>query len=265
MPETSKPVLSVLMPVFNEARTVLSAIDALDLCDFGVPIELIVVDDGSSDGTTHLIRERAASSAWIKPVFHERNQGKGVAIRTALAHATGEFACIYDADLEYDPADMQGLLEPLITGRAEVAYGVRAFGGMAAHSYWYVMGNRVMTLACNLTFNCYLRDIMTCYKMMPLDLFRSLDVRCTGFDLEAEITAKLVSRGYRIYEVPVSYKARGHDEGKKLKSSAAWGVLATLLRVRLRQGNGRSTKRPTAAAPLVVPPRDDARQVARRS
>jgi dolichol-phosphate hexosyltransferase len=242
MSMTPKPILSVLMPVYNERETLLTAIDRLELADLGVPIELIVVDDGSRDGSTELLRHRAEGTAWISPVFHERNQGKGRAIRTALEHATGRFACIYDADLEYDPADMARLLEPLVTNRTEVVYGIRAFGGHAAHSYWYVLGNRGITTIANVLFNCYLRDIMTCYKMMPLELFRSLDIRSSGFDLEAEITGKLLAGGYRIYEVPISYRARTREEGKKLEVSDAWGVLLSLAKLRYR--NRRRASRP---------------------
>lgn len=240
-----RPILSVLMPVFNERRTVLSAIDGLEACEFTGPVELVLVDDGSTDGTTELVRERVGGSSWIRPVFHERNRGKGGAIRTALDHATGRFSCIYDADLEYDPQDMETLLEPLAEGRTDVSYGIRAFGGHAAYSYWYVVGNRMLTLFSNVLFNSYVRDIMTCYKMMETDLFRSLDIRSSGFELEAEITAKLLMRGYRIYEVPVSYRARSQEEGKKIRTSDGWRVLSTLIRIRFgERPPGRLRARP---------------------
>jgi glycosyltransferase involved in cell wall biosynthesis len=229
---TETPVLSVLMPVYNERDTLRAAIDHLELCDFGVPMELIVVDDGSTDGSRDILRERVASAPWIRAVYHERNGGKGAAVRTGLGHARGRFTCIYDADLEYDPNDMEHLLRPLIEGRAEVAYGIRAFGGHAAYSYWYVVGNRMLTLFSNVMFNTYVRDIMTCFKMMPTDVFRSLDIRSNGFDLEAEITGKLLAHGYRIFEVPISYKARTYEEGKKIQLSDGWKVLWTLTKLR---------------------------------
>jgi len=232
MADTRSPVLSVLMPVYNERRTVVDSIGRLERCDFGVPFELVVVDDGSTDGSRDLIADLASGHAWIKPVYHDRNGGKGAAIKTALGHASGRFSCIYDADLEYDPSDMAGLLEPLLKGQAEVSYGVRSFGAHTAHSYWYVVGNRAVSLFQNVLFNRYIQDMMTCFKMLPTDLFRSLDIRSNSFDLEAEITGKLAKAGYRIYEVPITYTARGHDEGKKLRSSHAWGVLIVLLKIR---------------------------------
>lgn len=230
---TDRPMLSVLMPIYNERRTLVTAIDKLEACDFGVPFELVAVDDGSTDGSARILRDRAASAPWIRVVEHEGNQGKGTAIRTALDHATGRFVCIYDADLEYDPADMSTLLKPLLEGRTDVSYGIRLFGGHAAHSYWYVVGNRLLTLFANILFNCYVRDMMTCFKMMELDLFRSLDISATGFELEAEITAKLLRRGHRIYEVPIYYKARTQEEGKKIRASDGWRVLIQLVRTRL--------------------------------
>lgn len=230
---TDRPMLSVLMPIYNERRTLVTAIDKLEACDFGVPFELVAVDDGSTDGSREILQERAASAPWIRVVPHEANRGKGAAVRTALARASGRFVCIYDADLEYDPADMSTLLKPLLEGRADVAYGIRLFGGHAAHSYWYVVGNRILTLFANILFNCYVRDMMTCFKMMELDLFRSLDIASSGFELEAEITAKLLRRGHRIYEVPIYYKARTQEEGKKIRASDGWRVLIQLIRTRL--------------------------------
>jgi glycosyltransferase involved in cell wall biosynthesis len=228
-------VLSILMPVFNEAATVERAIDAVLEADLPMAIELIVVDDGSTDGTGELL-DRRAWPANATLVRHERNEGKGAAVRTALARASGEFVAVFDADLEYDPGDLRALLPPLVDGQSNAVFGVRAFGGYTSHSFLYVLGNRGVTLATNVLFNVYIRDLMTCWKAMRTDVFRSLPLRARGFDIEPEITARLLQRGERIYEVPVQYKARSSEEGKKLTAADGLRVLWTLLRCRLTRG-----------------------------
>lgn len=260
---SERPVLSVLMPVYNEARTVLHAIDRLEAIDPGVTMELVVVDDGSTDGSAQLVADRAERAPWIRAAFHDANQGKGAAVRTATAMAAGRLVCVYDADLEYDPRDIVTMLQPLLEGRAEVVYGVRAFGGHGAHSYWYVLGNRALTTAANVLFNTYLRDLCSCFKMLDLELFRSLDLRSDGFTLEAEMTAKLLARGYRIYEVPISYMARSHQEGKKLRATDGFRILATVAGIRLRASRERRGRISAAAGPAptgrAVPRRRKAR------
>jgi len=235
------PLLSILMPVFNERARVGDAIDAVLAAPLPGEVELIVVDDGSTDGTSQLLRDRAAD-ARVRLHFHDHNRGKGAAVRTALAHATGEFAGIHDADLEYDPADFATLLGPLQRGETNVVYGIRAFNGYTSHSFLYVLGNRGVTLACNVLFNVYVQDIMTCHKVMKTELFRSLPLRATGFTIEPEITARLVQRRERIWELPSTYRARRHDEGKKLTTRDGFRVLATLVRCRLRPAYSRSTR-----------------------
>jgi glycosyltransferase involved in cell wall biosynthesis len=234
MPEapTGKPVLSVLMPVYNELRTVERAIDALLEADLGVEKELIVVDDGSTDGTRALLEERdwASGTRFLK---HDGNRGKGAAVRTALEAATGEVSCIFDADLEYEPKDLALLLDPILSGGSNAVFGVRVFEGHTSHSFLYVMGNRGVTLAANILFNVYLRDLMTCHKAIRTEVFRSLPLRASGFEIEPEIAARLLQRGERIYEVPVSYSARSNEEGKKLTPVDGLRVLGTLLRCRL--------------------------------
>ncbi len=244
---SERAVLSVLMPVYNEARTVLHAIDRLEAIDPGVPMELVIVDDGSTDGSAQLVADRAERSPWIRAAHHESNRGKGSAVRTATAMATGRLVCVYDADLEYDPRDIVTMLQPLLEGRAEVVYGVRAFGGHGAHSYWYVLGNRALTTAANVLFNTYLRDLCSCFKMLDLEVFRSLDLRSEGFTLEAEMTAKLLARGHRIYEVPISYMARSHEEGKKLRATDGFRILATIAGIRLRAAGNRKVRPPARA------------------
>jgi len=226
-----RPLLSVLMPVYDEAGTVEEAIRAVLECEALASRELIVVDDGSTDGTRELLRD-GDWPADVRVLFHDRNQGKGAAVRTALQEANGEVSAIFDADLEYDPEDLALLLEPITRGDANVCFGVRAFEGHTSHSFLYVMGNRAVTLAANLLFNVYIKDLMTCHKAVRTELFRSLPLQARGFEIEPEITARLLQHGERIYEVPVHYRARATEEGKKLNSVDGLRVLATLLRCR---------------------------------
>jgi glycosyltransferase involved in cell wall biosynthesis len=225
-------MLSILMPVYNERERVEKAIAEVLATDLPSDFELIIVDDGSTDGTREILREGNWDSRRIRLFEHEHNQGKGAAIQTALGKAQGDFACIFDADLEYDPADLSLLMPPLLDGRANACFGVRAFDGYTSHSFLFVLGNKGVTLACNVLFNVYLHDIMTCHKMIRTDLFRSLPLTAAGFSIEPEITARLVQRGERIFEVPVHYRARATEEGKKLTAADGFRVIATLLRCR---------------------------------
>jgi dolichol-phosphate hexosyltransferase len=223
----------VLVPVYNERATVERALEALlaaDISDDGV--ELIVVDDGSTDGTADVLRSREWPES-VQLLRHDRNRGKGAALRTALAAARGQYVTVMDADLEYSPDDVALLLEPLRNGDAEAVFGTRGFQAHSAYSFWYVIGNRAVTFATNLIYNCWVSDIMTGQKAIRADLFRSLGLRERGFAIEAEITAQLLRRGIRIYEVPVVYKARSREEGKKLTAVDGFRVLRTLLRCRI--------------------------------
>ena len=224
-------MLSILMPVYNERERVEQAIAEVLATPLPMEFELIVVDDGSTDGT----REILQNGEWdgrVRLYEHSVNQGKGAAVRTGLTHAEGEFSAIFDADLEYDPKDLALLMPPLMEGRTNASFGVRAFDGYTSHSFLFVMGNKGVTLACNLLFNVYLRDIMTCHKMIRTDLFRSLSLRSPGFAIEPEITARLVQHGERIFEVPVHYRARSNEEGKKLTALDGFRVIGTLMRCR---------------------------------
>ena len=224
------PYLSVLMPALNEERTIAQVLDVVLASP--VDLEVILVDDGSTDRTWELMKARADADPRVHAFRHRVNGGKGAAIRTALQTARGELVLIQDADLEYDPADYPRLLEPIQSGRAEVVYGSRAFSSHTAYSYWYVMGNRLVTLATNVIYNCYVSDMETGYKVMPREVALSLDLRARGFDLEPEITAKLLRSGHRIYEVPISYAARSRAEGKKLTAMDGVRAIRTLLRFR---------------------------------
>lgn len=232
--------LTILMPVFNERATVEAAI--ADALGAELPVtgrQLVIVDDGSTDGT----RELLASREWgenVELVMHPRNLGKGAAVRTALQRAEGTFAAILDADLEYAAADLGQLLEPLLSNQASVVFGSRAFTSQSSFSFWYVMGNKGVTLATNVIYNCWISDVMTCHKVMRTDLFRSLRLRERGFAIEPEIAARVLRSGERIYEVPVSYRARSRAEGKKLTATDGLRVLSTLVRCRI---DGAATRR----------------------
>jgi glycosyltransferase involved in cell wall biosynthesis len=225
-------MLSILMPVYNERERVERAIAEVLDTQLPTEFELVVVDDGSTDGTRDILRGLATSDERIRLFEHPENRGKGAAVQTALAEARGEYAAIFDADLEYDPTDLGLLMPPLLDGRTNACFGVRAFDGYTSHSFLFVLGNKGVTLACNLLFNVYLHDIMTCHKMLRTDVFRSLALRSPGFAIEPEITARLVQHGERIFEVPVHYRARATDEGKKLTAVDGFRVLGTLLRCR---------------------------------
>jgi glycosyltransferase involved in cell wall biosynthesis len=221
------------MPVYNEVDRVERALKRALAVTLPCPFEIVVVDDGSTDGTTGLLR----GETWpdnVRIHLHPRNQGKGAAVRTALADARMRFSAILDADLEYEPADLAVMLEPLLQEEGvRVVYGVRTFDGYHSHSFWFVMGNKGVTLAANILFNVYIHDLMTCQKAIDTELFRSLRLRANGFAIEPEITSRLLQRGEKIYEVPVRYRARGSDEGKKLTALDGVRVLWTLLRCRL--------------------------------
>jgi glycosyltransferase involved in cell wall biosynthesis len=225
--------LSILMPVYNEEARIADALKQALAVDYPCEIELVVVDDGSGDGTPDALT--GMDDSRLRVFTHARNQGKGAAIRTAVQHADGEYMIILDADLEYDPKDIPKLLAPVLDGRATVVYGNRSFGSHSAYSFWYVMGNRAVTTAANVLFNSYIGDLETCFKLLPIALYRSLDIRSRGFGMEAEVTGKLLRRGFRPYEVPISYHARTREEGKKITWRDGIQALLILGRERTRR------------------------------
>jgi dolichol-phosphate hexosyltransferase len=220
------------MPVFNERVRLERAVAALLAANVSDDLELLIVDDGSTDGTREILRDNDWP-AEVRVIYHDKNRGKGAAIRTALAEARGTYTTIMDADLEYEPTDIPALLGPLRAGDAQAVFGTRGFQSHSAYSFWYVVGNRSVTFAANLLFNSWVSDMMTGQKAMSTELFRSLDLRAGGFAIEAEITARLLRRGVRIYEVPITYTARSRDEGKKLTAVDGLRVIRTLLRCRV--------------------------------
>jgi glycosyltransferase involved in cell wall biosynthesis len=225
--------LSILMPVYNEEVRVADAVkQALDV-DYPTEIELVIVDDGSRDRTAEILH--GLTDERLRVVVHPRNRGKGAAIKTAVENAGGDYMVILDADLEYDPQDIPKLLEPVLDGRATVVYGNRTFGSHSSFSFWYVMGNKAVTTAANMLYNCYLGDLETCFKLMPVSLYRSLQVRSAGFGMEAEVTGKLLRNRHRPYEVPISYRARTREEGKKITWKDGVEALWILSRERMRK------------------------------
>jgi glycosyltransferase involved in cell wall biosynthesis len=224
--------LSILMPVYNERATLAAAVKEVLNVNFPCDVELVIVDDGSTDGTRELYPS-LTDDPRVSVHLHERNRGKGAAIQSAVAAASGDYVIMCDADLEYAPAEIPLLLAPVLAGDAQVVYGTRTFGSHNSYSYVYVLGNKGVTLFANVIFNCYISDLETCFKLVPAGLYRELGIRETGFGMEAEVTAKLLRRGIRPYEVPISYKARSREAGKKLTWRDGVEALWILTRVRL--------------------------------
>lgn len=205
--------LSVVVPVYNEAATILASLRRVQDTPFDK--EIIVVDDGSGDGTREVLA--GISDPEIRVFFHARNQGKGAAVRTGFAHATGDLVLIQDADLEYDPSDYPVLLEPLLKGDADVVFGSRFLSGpKRVLFFWHMVGNRILTLLSNMTTNLNLTDMETGYKVFRIEVVRELALQSNRFGIEPEITAKVARLGCRIYEVPISYHGRTYAEGKKI-------------------------------------------------
>jgi glycosyltransferase involved in cell wall biosynthesis len=223
--------LTVVVPVFNEAATLRASLERLLKAKLPLPIEVIVVDDGSTDGCVDTISDLEASGA-IRVIRHDRNRGKGAAVRTGIDAATGDLLTISDADLEYYPDDYAKVLEPILQGESRIAYGTRSFSSHNAYSFWYVIGNRLVTLWASFLFNAWLTDLETCYKIATTDLWRSINIRSRGFGIEPEVTGKFLLARERIFEVPIRYHARGREEGKKLRWTDGIKALAILVRVR---------------------------------
>ena len=224
----TNPLLSVVMPVYNERTTVEEIIRRV----LAVPlrIELIVVDDGSKDGSGEIL-DRVQKELGFT-LIHQANGGKGSALRKGFAAVTGDLVIIQDADLEYSPEEYPDLIELICKGHADVVYGSRFLGRHRVFLFTHYLGNRVVTLATNLLYNTMLTDMETCYKVMRVDVLRSFSLESNGFGIEPELTAKIFKRGYRVYEIPITYAGRGYDEGKKITWTAGIGALWVLLKFR---------------------------------
>ena len=238
--------LSVIMPVYNEIGTIAEILRRVRAVELAVPVgygsdngttvgferEVVIVDDGSTDGTREVLRALEGEPDLVI-VFHERNQGKGGAVRTGLQHASGDVMVIQDADLEYDPRDYPALLQPIVEGRSQVVYGSRFRGGPTrAMFFWHMVGNRFLTMATNFLYNTILSDMETGYKVFTREVAEQLDLQSSGWGFDPEITAQILKRGYRIYEVPISYTGREFEEGKKISWRDGLTVLWTLLKYR---------------------------------
>ena len=223
-------LLSVIMPVFNERSTVAEVVRRARRVDLPLDLELIAVDDGSSDGTDKVLG--ALSDSTVRIVTHAANRGKGAAIRSGLALARGDVVLIQDADLEYDPEDWPKLLDPLLRGKAQVVYGSRFTGERKNMLPLHWIGNRFLSLVTNVLYSSTLSDMETCYKLFDRRVLEGLTVESDRFDFEPEITAKVLRRGYRIYEVPISYAGREVSEGKKITWRDGFGALRALVRYR---------------------------------
>lgn len=207
--------LSVIIPVYNERSTIEATVRAVLAVEQAY--EIVIVDDGSTDGTRDLYPTIAALNDCIHIYLHDKNRGKGAALRTGFSKATGDILLIQDADLEYDPRDYPALVQPIVEGKAAVVYGSRFRGGPTKTMFfWHMVGNKFLTLVTNILYNTILSDMETCYKVFRADVVRDIPLRAKGFEFEPEITSKVLKRGYRIYEVPISYNGREFNEGKKL-------------------------------------------------
>jgi glycosyltransferase involved in cell wall biosynthesis len=218
------------MPCYNEQQTLAQIIERVRAID--LDLELIAVDDHSSDQTFAILQAEAARTPRMRVIRHPHNRGKGAAVRSGLAHVRGEIVVIQDADLEYDPNDYYALVQPIIDGRVNVVFGSRFMGSHTGMYFWNALGNKGLTFLTNFFFNSWISDMETCYKAMRTEIVRSLNLESNDFRLEPEITAKVLRRGHRIYEVPVSYMGRTYEEGKKMHPVQGLYAIAALLRYR---------------------------------
>jgi len=226
------PMLSVVMPVYNERATIEEIVGRV----MAVPVrkELIVVDDGSKDGTRDIL-PRLQAEYGFKLILQPKNQGKGAALRRGFQEAGGDLVVIQDADLEYSPEEFPALIELICQGRADVVYGSRFLGRHRVFLFTHYFGNRVLTLITNVLYNTMLSDMETCYKVMRTEVLRSFELSSNGFGIEPELTAKIFKRRYRVYEIPITYDGRGYDEGKKITWRDGVVALWVLLKYRFTE------------------------------
>lgn len=220
--------LSILIPIYNERATILEITQRVQAVPFDK--EIIAVDDGSTDGSREILSQLEKDGVIV--LYHDKNQGKGAAIRTALTRATGDIVVIQDADLEYDPRDYTQLVQPIIEKRAKVVYGSRFMGPRMAMFFWHMLANKMLTLMTNILYDAILSDMETGYKAFRADVIQSIPLRSRRFDFEPEVTAKVLKRGNRIFEVPISYFGREYSEGKKIAMRDGFVAVWTLLKYR---------------------------------
>ncbi|MGH9014112.1 MAG: glycosyltransferase family 2 protein [Acidimicrobiia bacterium] len=223
--------LSVIVPVFNERNTVVEAVRRMRAVELPVEREIVLVDDGSDDGTRAVLPQLGDST--VRVVTHPHNRGKGAAVRTGLANVTGDLVIVQDADLEYDPEDWPRLLAPMLKGKAQVVYGSRFTGERRNMFFLHWLGNRFLSLVTNVLYNTTLSDMETCYKLFDRRILDGIKLRSERFEFEPEITAKILKQRVRIYEVPISYAGREPEEGKKITWHDGFSALWTLLKYRV--------------------------------
>jgi glycosyltransferase involved in cell wall biosynthesis len=225
-------LITIIVPTYQEAATIERVLRAVDAV--GLHTETIVVDDGSTDGTAAIVDRAGDELGGVRLIRHERNQGKGAAVRSGFAASRGDIVVIQDADLEYDPVDIPRLIEPIRRGAADVVYGTRLRGGepQRAHLFWHYVGNRFLSFLTNILYNTTLSDVEVGYKAFRGDLIRAIDLVSEDFRFEAEVTARLLRMRVRFYEVPISYYGRGYDEGKKITWRDGIKTIEALLRFR---------------------------------
>lgn len=227
--------LSILIPVFNETKTLIQVLDAVLAAESqGLTKELIIVDDGSTDGTREILSSLDARVYNAKIYFHEKNMGKGAALRTAQQNATGDIILIQDADLEYDPREYNELLKPILEGKADVVYGSRLTGSKPARAFKFthLIGNKFLSMLTNVLYDSTLTDMETCYKVFKAEYFKNIQIRSNRFDFEPEITAKILKQNVRFYEMPISYYGRDYSEGKKITWRDGFAAIAALVKYR---------------------------------
>ena len=223
-------LLSVIMPCYNEAESlplILAKVRAVPIAK-----EIIVVDDCSSDNTHEVLAAELLNDPHMRVVRHDRNRGKGAAVRTGIAQASGDIVIIQDADLEYDPNDYHEVVGPIMDGRVDVVFGSRFMGRHTGMYFWNALGNKFLTFLTNFLFNCWISDMETCYKAFRADIIKNIPLESNDFRIEPEITAKILLRKHRIYEVPVSYIGRTYEEGKKMKPSQGFWAIWALFKYR---------------------------------
>jgi len=226
--------LSIIIPVYNEAKTILEILNRVEAVNFGMEREIIVIDDGSTDGTTQLLESRIKNlETGIRTIFKESNEGKGAALRRGFQEAKGDIVAVQDADLEYDPNELLNLIKPILEGRLEVVYGSRFLKKIHHHYFLFYLGNRFMSFLYKIFYNAKITDPMTCYKIFKKDILNKFSLRSDGFEIESELTINFLKAGYKILELPISYQSRTFQEGKKINWKDGLKSIWVILKIKL--------------------------------